>query len=160
MADASGDFPPRPADVGEWEDVLLRYELGPRALRHALEDLAAAAAAPGRALLDALAARAAAELWAARVLDAMQHGAPVPAEAERPAATPEPGPDPLRAGYEAYAAARAANFARLQRRGLEVWDWAAVLAQGRTITAYQLVREGLRLDAALLAAVRAAARGA
>jgi hypothetical protein len=153
--DLSTAYPARPADVAEWEDVLLRYELGPCALRLALQDHAGAA----EPLLGCLDRLVAAERHASLALDAMRRGEPVPAEPETVA---EDGPEPADVvwrRYDAYAAARAHNFAALQRRGLGVWEWAAPLRDGGEVSAYQLVRDGLRRDGEVLAEVRAAARG-
>jgi hypothetical protein len=148
-------FPPRPRDVGEWEDLLVRFELGPRALRFALEDRGNAA----DAVVAPFARLAASELRVSLALDAMRQGGVVPDRITTPADT-SPAAEAVERHCRTYAAARAHNFAALQRRGLGVWDWTAMREGGGEFTAYQLVREALQVDAEVLSAVRAAGREA
>jgi hypothetical protein len=161
--DVFAAYPPRPQDVGEWEDLLLRWELGPRAVRLALQDHAG----PADALLGCLARLLGAERRALRVLDAMRQGGTVSADADL---TDDQAPDDAPDGgtaeevlwrrYQRYAALRSQNFATLQRRGLGVWEWVAPLEGGGEVTAYRLVRRALDIDAEVLAEVRSAGRRA
>src|SRR5690606_27431838 len=54
---------------------------------------------------------------------------------------------------------RVRNFAMVQRRGIDVWDWSAKLDDGRRATAYQLLGYLAAGDVETLAALRGAARG-
>jgi hypothetical protein len=153
-ANPFANFRARPLEVGEWEDLLLRFELGPRAIRIALDDHSGAP----ETLLACCARLVSAELRCSRALEAMQKGGTVPPGPDAPA---EPGSAGamLKRLVEIYAAARARNFAALQRRGLEVWDWTAPLEEGGEVTAAQLVRYGLQVDGDVLGEVRSAGRG-
>lgn len=148
------DLPPRPADEAEWEELLLRFELGPRALRFALEDLRAVPVS----VLEPLGWLVAMEIRTARALEAMRSGGTVPAKLGLSHVDPADPAAAARKRLQEYTAQRADNFGRLQRRGLEVWEWAADLEGGGRITAYQAVRGALQSDAEVLAAVRAAGR--
>lgn len=146
----SGEAPRHPPSVAEWEDLLVRLEIAPRALRVTLED------APGddpelRALL------AGAVGWEAawqRTMEALQAGGPLPDD--RPAAPPAhpEGRADARALAELFGSLRLRTFAMAQRRGVEVWAWEGADASGRTLTVYQLFTRMVRSDAALLAALR------
>jgi hypothetical protein len=149
-----GAFLARPSDVGEWEDVLVRLELGPRALRIALEDRRGS---DGH-LLGRFAWLASVEQRATEALEAMRQGGVVPQRGGE--MVDPPAPDALWRLFATYAAARAANFAALQRRGLGVWEWCATLEHGGEVTAHQLVRWLLEVDSRVLAEVRAAPREA
>lgn len=141
-----------PSEV-EWEELLVRYELGPRALRVALDDAGDDQAAAER-VGDLLRALVLNELQVAALFAAMRDGQPSSTEPrmEMPADTP-------RAAYERYAELRGRNFAALQRRGIEVWAWRAEAPLGGTVTAHQLVLASTALDGETLAGIRKAARG-
>lgn len=141
------DAPPHPAHVADWEDLLVRLEIAPRALRVTLEDAPA-----GDPAVRALVARAAAaERVFQRMMEAMQTGAPLPdAESAQPE---EAGADALTLA-EAYTSVRMRTFAMAQRRGVDVWAWQSPDAEGRTLTVYQLFNRMVREDARLLAALR------
>ena len=51
---------------------------------------------------------------------------------------------------------RARNFAMVQRRGVDVWEWAGEL-DGVRVTVYQLLSWLMRRDAEALAALRSPA---
>jgi hypothetical protein len=141
------DGPPHPAHVADWEDLLVRLEIAPRALRVTLED--APAGDPG---VRALVARAAAaERVFQRMMEAMQAGDPLPDPAS--AASPETGDD-ARTLAETYTSLRMRTFAMAQRRGVDVWAWQSPDAEGRALTVYQLFNRMVREDARLLAALR------
>jgi hypothetical protein len=153
MADGYADVPARPPSEAEWEDLLLRVEIAPRALRNTVED--ARASDPRIRKVAAEAAR-----WEGMweiLLEKLRQGEPLPKIAvgvpER-----EDGREDVEAMLEVFSRLRGRNFAMVQRRGLDVWDWAAPDASGKTVTAYRLLTEMLRNDGRLLAAARDAAR--
>lgn len=142
-----------PASEVEWEELLVRYELGPRALRVALDDLGddERTAVPVGDLLRGLVLH---ELQAAALFAAMRDGQPVSTEPrmEMQASTP-------RAAYERYAELRGRNFAAVQRRGIDVWGWRTEAPGRGTVTAHQLILSSTALDGETLAGIRKAARG-
>ncbi len=147
-------FPPRPADLAEWEELLVRFELGPRALRLALDDIAR----PSASLLDPLNRLVATELWTSRALTAMRIGETIPEKVGLSHADPANVPVALRKRLQEYTALRDDNFGARQRRGIQVWEWSAELESGGTVTAYQVVRRALQVDGEVLRAVRAVRR--
>jgi hypothetical protein len=133
-----------PVDVADWEDLLVRIEIMPRALKGALED----AAGQGRSLpilRDLLAREVEAGEWLERVATGEA------GDASRRAAAAGAGDATWLA--DRFAAVRSRNFAMLQRRGVDVWEWAGEL-DGRAVTVYQLLSSLLRADAEALAALR------
>lgn len=145
----------RPASEMEWEDLLVRYEIGPRALRIALDDGDASGPARQR-VCDLLRALVFNEMRTAALFEAMRTGLPLPSGPPRIEAM---GDDP-RALHERYAQLRGRNFAAVQRRGLEVWGWETVAHPHGSVTAHQLIHAGCALDGETLAGVREALRGA
>ncbi|HEV2130971.1 MAG TPA: hypothetical protein VGR27_07710 [Longimicrobiaceae bacterium] len=146
-------FPPRPTDLAEWEELLVRLELGPRALRFAMDDIDR----PSAAVLEPLNRLVAMELWTARALDTMRRGGgAVPEKIGISHVDPADAAAGARKRLEEYVALRTDNFAALQRRGIQVWEWSAELEGGGTVTAYQVVRRALQIDGEVLRAVRAA----
>ena len=154
LPDEIGALPRAPGSVGEWEDLLVRLEIVPRVARNAVED-ADADADDGETAVKALRAAIARE-------------AAVGAWLEGPAGVEEPGRRAT--SYAAgdaradelslrFASLRARTFAMVQRRGLEVWEWAAPVgaAAGAEVTAHQLLLWLARRDAELLADLRGAA---
>jgi hypothetical protein len=138
--------PARPAEVAEWEDLLVRLEIMPRALRNVLEGVpgeTAAALAALRALVDR-----------ERLLHAWFRALLADAAAD------VPGPDGVRlaAGELAdwFTRLRARTFAMVQRRGLEVWEWEAELAGHGRVSSFQLLCEAVRQDVGTLAELRRA----
>ena len=139
------DAAPHPAHVADWEDLLVRLEIAPRALRVTLEDAPA-----GDPEVRALVARAAAaERGFQRAMEAMQAGDPLP-----DGAPPAAQEGDTRSQAEAFTSLRMRTFAMAQRRGVDVWAWQAADAEGRTLTVYQLFTRMVREDARLLAALR------
>lgn len=140
------ELPSAPAHVGDWEDLLVRFEIMPRALRVTLEQHGSRADL--QSLREVVDRERAAAGWLRRAagIDAAE-------ETEVP---------PTDAGWESlfhsFASLRARNFAMLQRRGLEVWAWTAEAGTGMPVTAYQYVTALVRADAATLAALRGATR--
>jgi len=148
-------FPPRPPGIAEWEDLLVRYEIGPRAVRVALADADDRAAAPD-AVLDQLRALLVHEAQAEALLAAMRDRGRV-----REDVRVEIQPADARGLYQRYQRLRERNFNAVQRRGREVWDWQAEQpAGGGRISAYQLLNAGAELDGEALALIRGALRGA
>jgi hypothetical protein len=132
--------------VAEWEELLVRLEIMPRALRVALEEPVAGRARVLAELRELLRRERRVEHWlegAAGWAPALD-GAPA-ADGE------ELGGREL---AERHAAVRARNFAMLQRRGVEVWRWSGATDDGAPATVYQLLSWLLRADAGALAALR------
>jgi hypothetical protein len=148
-------FRPRPADLAEWEDLLVRLELGPRALRLALDDIDR----PSVSLLEPLNRLVTTELWTSRALDTMRRGGGVvPEKIGVSHVDPADAAAGARKRLEEYVSLRTDTFAALQRRGIQPWEWSAELEGGGTVTAYQAVRRALQVDGEVLRAVRAAGR--
>lgn len=142
-----------PSEV-EWEELLVRYELAPRALRIALDDAEPDGEARTR-IGDLVRALVANELLAAALFAAMRDGVPVRTEPRIEMLSDDP-----RATCERFAALRGRNFAAVQRRGLEVWGWRTEAPVWGSVTAHQLILASTALDAETLAGVREALRGA
>lgn len=142
-------LPARPPSEVEWEELLVRLEIAPRALRIAVDEAPAGHPAVREALLDGVAAETA--LQAA--VEAMVDGR----------AAPE-GMGIERAGADAahllgrFAQLRARTFAMVQRRGLNVWEWTSQGGTWPGATAWQLLQAAARTDGRLLDAVRRAGR--
>lgn len=142
-------LPALPPSVAEWEDLLVRVEIMPRALRNALDGVPEAPAAT-ELLRELVAREAAAAAW----LEAV-------------AGLPRPDGAGRRVGEERsdgrwlsdrFASLRARNFAMVQRRGVEVWGWEGEVEGGGRATVYQLFSLLVRRDAEALAALRRVAR--
>ncbi|HYR12300.1 MAG TPA: hypothetical protein VEQ60_31220 [Longimicrobium sp.] len=144
-------LPARPPSEVEWEDLLVRLEIMPRALRVAIEDAPADAPALTQALRDGVRAEAALQA----MLEAMVDGRELAADAP---AGPEAMPGDAQALLAEYARLRTRSFVMVQRRGLNVWDWRVRGGPYDGATAYQLFQAAARTDGMLLAAVRGAGR--
>lgn len=143
-------LPARPPSEVEWEDLLVRVEIAPRALRVAVED--APAGHPG--VTAALRTGVMAEALLQDMMEAMVDG--------REAADGfglEGLEDDPQALVARYARLRTRSFVMMQRRGLNVWDWTVRGGPYPGATAYQLFQGAARMDGMLLGAVRQAARG-
>ena len=141
-------LPAAPPSVVEWEDLLVRMEVMTRALAVTLEEAPADRAGAAELLRGLVDREAGVGEWLQAAAEA--RGGPVP--------TPGPvGSDAQREDPEwlagRFVSLRARNFAMLQRRGLEVWEWVAE-HQGAPVTAYQMVTALVRSDAAALEALR------
>ena len=147
-------YPAAPPSEVEWEELLVRYELTPRALRAALDDVELAGDTRDR-VGDLLRALVVNELQATELFAAMRDARPVLQEPRIEVMSAEP-----RAAYERFATLRGRNFAAVQRRGLDVWGWRAESPWMGTVTAHQLILASTALDADTLAGVREAVRGA
>jgi hypothetical protein len=146
----------RPPSEVEWEDLLVRYEIGPRALHIALDDAADVAGDARTRVCDLLRALVFNEMWTATAFETMRTGARPPSDAVR-IETMHSDPQAI---YERYARLRGRNFAAVQRRGLEVWAWHADLHPHGDVSAHQLIQASVALDGETLAGVRAALKGA
>ncbi|HKP76503.1 MAG TPA: hypothetical protein VJT67_13325 [Longimicrobiaceae bacterium] len=146
---AYGSYPAAPRSEVEWEELLVRYELGPRAFRVALEDLDEGPAV--QPVGDALRALVMHELRAATLFLAMREGRPM--EVQPGVAMVSPDPHEVHAQYEEL---RARNFAGVQRRGIRVWKWRTDAPLFGPVTAYQLILASTAFDGEMLAAVRRA----
>ena len=148
------EFPERPPSEVEWEDLLVRLEIVPRALRLAVED-----AGDSPRTRDVV-AKAVEREWLVNelLLPALRDGSPVHLGAS--ASIQFDGePDSL-ALAEAFTALRDRNFAQVQRRGLNVWEWRSEVDGGTgQVTAYQMMQWMARSDGETLAEVRAPGRG-
>ena len=146
-------FPERPPSEVEWEDLLVRLEIVPRALRLAVEDVGDSPKAR-KVLANAVGS----EYWVHQVLlPALRSGTPVPGNPSASLDIERDGNEPDAAGLAAaFTSLRDRNFAQIQRRGLGVWEWRSEVEGGSgSITAYQLMQWMARTDGELLAAVRA-----
>jgi hypothetical protein len=143
-------FPARPPSEVEWEDLLVRVEIAPRALRVAVED------APGDhpRVVDVLRRGVRAEAVLQDVLEAIIDG-----REARDGMGSEALPDDPVALLAEYARLRMRSFVMVQRRGLNVWDWTVRGGPFDGATTYQLFQAAARQDGMLLAAMREAARG-
>ena len=141
-------LPARPPSEVEWEELLVRLEIAPRALRIAIDE----APADHPAVRDALISGLAAELALQRTVEAMVEGREPPAgvRVEVAGASAEL--------LSRFAALRARTFAMVQRRGLQVWEWTAPGGAYPGATAYQVLLAAMQADAATLDAVRRAGR--
>ena len=149
-AEEIAGLPARPPSIAEWEDLLVRLEIMPRALAGTLEGVDPE---PGvREIVRGLVER---ERWAGRWLEAVAVGVREDAVGS-PAASRA---DDLRWLADRFASLRARSFAMVQRRGVEVWAWEGELADGARASVYQVLTALLRSDGAGLAALRATTLG-
>jgi hypothetical protein len=138
-------FPERPPSEVEWEEILLRVDIAPRALRVAIDDVA-----PGHPGLSPVLQTA---VLGERILqlqfEAMADGRPSPEGAE----INDIGTD---AGTLAddFVRLRSRTFAMVQRRGLNVWDWRVTGGPFHGATSYQLLQATAAADGAWLKAIR------
>ena len=146
----------RPRDIGEWEDLLVRYELGPRAVRHALEEAEENAGAhplSSDSLVDQLAHLVRREADAGAWLQALSEGHPLSPWGEA-ASRAEVETEAAARTLDRFAELRARNFARVQRRGVDVWEWESVHPDHGPITAFQLLAWQVRHDGLHLVRIR------
>jgi hypothetical protein len=143
-------LPARPPSEVEWEDLLVRVEIAPRALRVAVED------APGDHpdVLEVLQRGVLGEAALQEMLEAIVEG-----REARDGMGMEGLPDDAAGLLAAYTRLRMRSFVMVQRRGLNVWDWTVRGGPYPGATAYQLFQAAAQADGVLLAAMRRAARG-
>jgi hypothetical protein len=127
-----------------WEDLLVRFEIMPRVLRVTLEEAGGTDGAAAEILRRLIASEDELSAWIREASAA--GGDPV---------HPAPGSaGDLRELADRFASLRARNFAMLQRRGVDVWDWTAPLAAGERMTALRVLGDQVRSDAEALRALR------
>ncbi|HYH83160.1 MAG TPA: hypothetical protein VEX86_25415 [Longimicrobium sp.] len=153
---APAAFAARPLGEMEWEELLVRYEITPRALNAALDDGDTAGPARER-LRGLLGALVRTELRTAALFEAMRSGAALDAGVT---SDDDALPEEPRAIRDQFARLRARNFAAVQRRGLEVWDWRTHAGPDGEVSAYQVIQASCALDGETLAGIREALRGA
>lgn len=142
--------PADPPGIAEWEELLVRVDLAPRALRAAVEDTA-----PGSAVLNELLRVLGDELRWERALRAIQQGETVPTDLVFPDPPSESASgDDVEQLLRAVAGLRSRNSAQVQRRGIDVWRWRAPTDGGGFLSVYQLLVLMVRSDAGHLAALR------
>lgn len=130
--DELAHFAPRPPSEIEWEDLLIRLEVVPRVIRNRLEE--ADPADPRLALL--LAGVVEREAWVGRWLETVAATAVGAATSRR---APEPVDGDVEWLAHRFASLRARTFVMVQRRGLEVWEWAGDVEPGRPATVNQVL---------------------
>lgn len=150
-------FPQRPPHIAEWEDLLIRFEVGPQAVRHLLDD---AALAPGStdaasAVTGLLTTWVDAEAILATRLWTMRTGEAPPPSATAP---PADSPDHPAALLDRFARLRMRNFVMVQRRGLDVWDWKWSGSGMPDVSAFQLLGAAALRDVRQLELLRRALR--
>ncbi|MDP9349009.1 MAG: hypothetical protein M3P24_07700 [Gemmatimonadota bacterium] len=143
-------FPPHPSSEVEWEDLLVRLEIAPRALRLALAQTDPARPGVAKTLLSALGV----ELLLRGTLESMAEGGEAPSSADVEGLPAEP--DLLAGEIERH---RLRNFVFVQRRGINVWEWRARGGFWDGATLYQLLGAAMLHDARLLADLRGARGG-
>lgn len=150
--DNIAEYPATPRDIADWEDLLVRMEIMPRALRNALEEVNSSDESLHMILSEVVVL----ELWVAEALPALREGGTVPEfpNAHGVVGTYSESADLVRSMYYQVSSLRAKNFAQLQRRGFDVWTWTAPRAEGSKMTAYQLLRFLVDRDAGALASLR------
>ena len=140
-------FPERPPSEVEWEELLGRLDLAPRAFQLAADD------ADGNPRVAHVVASAyALESWFAAALKELQSGGTVPLDFGYTPGTG--GQEAVREGLELFSALRARNFAALQRRGIGVWDWSAATKEGGRVTTFQAASAVVEMDGRHLAVLR------
>lgn len=155
------DLPAQPPSIAEWEELLVRLDIAPRAVRVAVDDIAE----PGEEVLRVLQLAVAREVWYSAVIESLRLGrsfslnvgfGPITfGDHEAGEAREGTATDLCRA----FEATRTRNFAQVQRRGVEVWKWESPVNGGRTMTIYQMLTLAARADGETLAMIRAAGRG-
>jgi len=142
-------IPRRPVSEVEWEDLLLRLEVMPRALRYVLDDR------DGAEVGDALRELADREGWVQSYLArALPWGGAAPEVAFGMAQVVVRSEDAL----DRFMRLRGRSFAILQRRGIDVWEFEAEVMPGRSATVHQVLVGLTALDVDALAVLRAVGR--
>jgi hypothetical protein len=145
MASTRATFDSSKADsLPAWEDLLVRFEIMPRVLRVTLEEAGGTGGAAAEILRRLIAGEDELSAW---IREASAAGGDAGGAA--PAAAGD-----VQELADRFASLRARNFAMLQRRGVEVWEWSAPLATGERTTALQMVSDRVGSDAEALRALR------
>jgi hypothetical protein len=148
------DLPARPPSEVEWEELLVKLEIAPRAIRVAVED-----AADSPALHEIVRRAALMEHWWGERLEDLRAGRSFSLEVAFAGWSMDGEPPNNRQALEVLAAERERNFGKLQRRGLEVWEWRSELVEGHPLTAYQFAQLRAAADAEVIRSIRALPRG-
>lgn len=151
------NFAEQPAGIAEWEELLARFELMPKALSSSLAQLDVDWAQ----VQPVLAGMLMRESWAAGALGALRGAGELPKTTSAGAATAPALPDDEErlVVCRQLADLRGRNFAQLQRRGPGVWDWAAERTGGVRLTTNRLLRHLVEQDGCSLRALRAMGDG-
>lgn len=169
------DQPRRPLSEVEWEELLVRLELMPRALGVTMENFAPESKIADRVLRELADREAeAGEFLEAAVTrgpaaDVSPRGTPVDAASKSAraagqsvghtgAADMQPV-GPQSDALDRFMRFRRRNFAIVQRRGIEIWEWEAPLGQNDRVTIYQMIAYLVEADVAALMELREAATG-
>jgi hypothetical protein len=145
------DFAPRPPSEVEWEDLLIRLEIVPRIVRNEIEE-----ADPARSeVVGVLRGLVDRERWVGQWLEALAATA-VGAGSHR--SSEEASGEDAEWLAHRFASLRARTFVMVQRRGLDVWEWAGEVEPGQPATVYQLLCWLAALDGEALLGLRAAVR--
>lgn len=148
-------LPARPDSLPGWEDLLVRFEIMPRALRVTLEEAGRDPSTAAKILRRILESEA---LFSAWIEAASPGGSPPDGPGDPREELPRPpgagGTSDPRALADRFGSLRSRNFAMLQRRGVDVWEWTAALDGAGPVTAYQMVSALVREDAAALRELR------
>lgn len=147
QAESLDRMPEIPPSEVEWEDLLVRLEVMTRAMGVALEGMAGEQPEAFRILQQMLERES-------RVRAFLE------AAAGEPECTRSNGAQTAVTYGDAldlFVRARARNFAIVQRRGIDVWEWRAHF-DGRPATVYQVLSLLAREDVVALAALRSIAR--
>jgi hypothetical protein len=164
-ADPFAAFPAMPPGIAEWEELLVRLELAPRAVRIALDSVQSELWMEGRdpqgwnvaAHLAHLAQR---EEEAADWLNALRDAGELRPWSWRSAEAlvVEVGTGAVDRDLRHFTERRARNFAAVQRRGIEVWNWRAVHPEYGAVALFQLLAYLVEHDGRHLKRLRAALR--
>lgn len=138
-------FPRRPASEVEWEDLLLRMEVMMKALRVLLDEVDAGAPAVAPTIARLLERETFARTFLERAAD-------LPSEPVSDGQTAVLKEDAL----DRFVRLRARNFAMVQRRGIEVWEWEAAVSETASATVHQVLSALVAADVDALAAIRRA----
>lgn len=147
------NVPLEPPSIAEWEELLVRIEIAPRAVRATLHD-----AAPDDPEVRAeLSRMVRGEIRWGHLLDALRQGAVIQTELT---SVPDERHDcdTTDVLVRAFAELRSRNSAQAQRRGLDVWAWRSPTDRGDTLSAFRVLSVMARYDARHLAALREAAQ--
>ena len=142
--EGGASIPELPPTVAEWEDLLVRVEIMPRALRATLDggDEEVVSGTLGQLL----AREQAVGEWL-EIAAGTAEGTPHP---------PRPVHGDARTLAERFTAVRARNFAMVQRRGVDVWEWVGETPGGDRLSVYQLLTALVQSDGEALAGIRGA----
>jgi hypothetical protein len=129
-AEQLSKYDAHPTSVAEWEDLLVRVEIMPRALRANLDEVGIPGATRERVLRDMVERETAAGAWLERA---------VTGEAGREAGGPGEAHARGEDLRERFARVRARTFAMVQRRGVQIWGWTAETRDGYRPTVHQVL---------------------